>query len=254
VKTLKLIWLAVMMALVGCGTETVGPATIPPPPPVIVKLIMASDTGFWRGNALRLSSLVRGAVNSDGDTVVAPAVTWTLPSGFVRQGDSVLSTREARGTLQASVGAISAAMTTTVLTDLSEKTWRIEYRCYNSAVHMRAVENPPIGQDSVIREYLDGALTYTTSQWDDLRGTIAATERVIRFWKDGMVDTTIQSASTVQMVQDTAKAAVYVRNVENLKMESDTPRVYRAAWKYPNTTWCDSGYIGGGSDFILREP
>jgi hypothetical protein len=244
---------SLLIVLAACGKDSVSPPP-PPPPPVIVQLIMAPDTGFWRGSALRLPSLVRGAITDQGDTVAAPAVTWTLPTGFVRQGDSVLAMREARGAFAASVGSVASSTITTSVTDLSEKTWVIAWRCYNNTVIRRDVEDPPIGQDSIVREYLDGTLSYITSEWDDLRGTIAATERVIRFWKDGMIDTTIQSSSSLQMIQDTATAAVYVRNVENLKMESDTPRVYRAAWNSPHTTWCDSGYLGGGSDFILREP
>lgn len=245
--------LALLLVLAACGKDAVSPAP-PPPPPTIVKLIMAKDTGFWRGGALRLSSLVRGAVNSDGDTVAAPAVAWTLPAGFVRQGDSVLATKEARGALAASVGSVAGSTIATSVTDLSEKTWLVTWRCYNSAVVMRGIENPPIGQDSIIREFLDGSLAYTTSEWSDLRGAITATERVIRFWKDGVIDTTLQIGSSVPMIQDTAKAAVYIPNVENLRMESDTPRAYRSAWVPGHTTWCEAAYVGGGSDFILREP
>jgi hypothetical protein len=238
-----------ILVLAACGKDAVSP-----PPPAIVQLLVAdSAPGFWRGDSLNLASLVIGAVNSAGDTVPAPAVTWTVPSGFVRSGTMLRAIREARGTLQALSGTVSADLITTAVSDLSERTWQMEHRCYNSAVVQRGVESPPIGQDSMIRQQFNGVLTYENGDWKDLRATIQADRRVIRFWKDGVIDTVL-GTSNVLMIQDTAKAAVYVQNVENLKMISDTPRVYIATWDPAHTTWCESSYTGGGSDFTLREP
>lgn len=237
--------------LSACGRDSIAP----PPPPTIVKLLVAdSAPGFWRGDSLALSALVTRAINSDGDTVPAPAITWTTPGGFVRTGAQLRATREARGQLVASSPGVPAAVVNvSALDDLTPRRWALEFRCYNSSVVMRGVESPPIGQDSVIRQQFNGTLSYTTGDWKDLRATIQADRRVIRFWRDGVIDTVL-GTSAIQIIQDTAKAAVYVTNVENLRMVADTPRVYRAIWNPGHTTWCDSGYLGGGSDFILREP
>jgi len=238
-----------LFALAACGDAA---APVNSQPPAIVQLLVADpDTGFWRGSPLTLSGLISGAVNADGDTVAAPAVTWTVPAGFTRVGDQLGAEREARGTLTATAGTLTANIAATAVSDLSTRTWRLDYRCYESTVHMRGIEDPPIGQDSIIRQYFDGSMAYKTSEWDDLRGEIAVSRRFIRFWKDKVVDTTTGNV-VIQIIQDTATAQVYVPSVENLRMESDTPRVYRATWNQGHTTWC-AGYATG-SDFLLSEP
>lgn len=237
--------------LAACGKDAVAPPPPPPPPPVIVKLIMAPDTGFWRGHALGLASLVRGAVNSDGDTVAAPAVTWTLPTGFARQGDSVIATKETRGMLRASFASIADSTGAVAVNDLSVRTWATQKTCYNSVVAHRAVEEPPIGIDSLIYRSTNGSVAYQQTDWKDLRATLTVQHSNIVFWKDGIVDTAI-GTDNFPVVQDTARASIYLPGVENLKMEADSPRVYRAAW-VQGSTWC-ADFIGGGSDFILREP
>jgi hypothetical protein len=219
---------------------------------VIVKLIMAPDTGFWRGHALRLSGLVRGAVTSNGDTVAAPTVTWSLPSGFVRQGDSVRATKEARGALRASFASATDSTPAIAVTDLSARAWAIETRCYNNPNSMRGVEDPPTGQDSVIRFSTSGTVAYQPGDWKELRATLTVASRAFVFWKDGVVDT-VSGTDVYPVVQDTARALISLPSVENFKMEADSPRVYRAAWNGGHSTWCGD-YIGGGSDFILKEP
>lgn len=239
------------LSVAACGDDSRDPIQ-PPPPPTIVKLIMAPDTGFWRGTALRLSSLVRAAVTDHGDTVAAPAVTWILPAGFVRQGDSVLATTEARGALRASFGSAGDSTATLAVNDLSVRSWTTETRCYNNPNSMRGVENPPIGQDSVLRYGSSGVIAYQAGDWKDRRATLTVSFLAIRFWKDGLVDTT-QGTDAYPVTQDTARAAVAMPSVENFRMEADSPRVYRAAWNGGHSTWC-SDYIGGGTDFILKEP
>jgi hypothetical protein len=241
----------VLFALLACGKDAISPPP-PPPPPVIVKLIMAPDTGFWRGNALRLAGLVRAAVTDRGDTVAAPAVTWTLPAGFVRQGDSVLATKEARGALRAVMATAADSVPTLAVNDLSVRTWTTESRCYNNPNSIRDIENPPIGQDSVLRYGRAGVVVYQVGDWKDRRAMLTVDFMAVRFWKDGLVDTLIHSAA-YPVTQDTARAAIAIPGVENFKMEADSPRVYRAAWNGGHSTWC-SDYIGGGTDFVLKEP
>jgi hypothetical protein len=241
-----------MMAL-ACGKDPAG-VTPPPPPPPIVKLIMAPDTGFWRGGAIRLSSLVRGAVTSHGDTVAAPAVTWVLPAGFTRSGDSLLATREARGTLFASFGsAVSDSTSTATMDDLSARgTWESEQRCYNSPNGHRGVEDPPIGVDSAIVTQSNGVLTYSDAHWGkgNFKAVITVDARQIRFWKDGVIDTVLGQTAIVA-TQDTlvialgssiGPAAAWMKRV------ADAPLAYRL--DAPGT--CSSDWLGGGSAFILR--
>lgn len=241
--------LLLIVGVVACKDAS---APIPPATPVIVKLVMAPDTGFYRGQKLSLAGLIRAAVTDSGDTVAAPAaVTWTIPSGFVREGDSVRATREVRGGLQASVEDALDSTATIAVTDLSARIWGTTSRCYNNPNSMRAVEQPPIGLDSILRYSTSGTLAYQAGDWKDRRATLTVQSGAIRFWKDGLVDT-VSDIDVYPVVQDTARAAIAVPSVENFKMEADSPRVYRAAWT-AGSTWCHD-FIGGGSDFILREP
>lgn len=251
---IRLLFIGSIVAIAACGKDSIAPPVPPPPPPppVIVKLIMAQDTGFWRGGAVRLSSLVRGAITNHGDTVAAPAVTWALPAGFVRQGDSVLAIKEARGSLRASFASALDSTATIAVNDLSRRRWAMESRCYNNPNSLRGVENPPIGQDSVIRHSSNGVVVYQAGDFKDLRASLTVDFRAIRFWKDGVVDT-ITHIDIYPLSQDTARTAIALPSVENFKMEADSPRVYRAAWNGGHSTWC-TDYIGGGSDFILKEP
>jgi len=240
------------LLLAACGKDPIAP----PPPPVIIKLIMAQDTGFWRGGAVRLSSLIRGAVTNHGDTVAAPAVTWTLPAGFTRQGDSVLATREVRGELRASFASAADSTATVSVSDLSTRgPWVSESRCYNSPNGMRGVENPPIGVDSAIRTQSNGAAEYTTGDgmWSgEIKLRISIDEQVIRFWKDGVVDTVL-SRTAIVASQDTLQLALGSNigpAVPWMKRTSDSPIVYRL--ESPGT--CSSDWHGGGSAYELRAP
>jgi hypothetical protein len=243
--------IAIIGLLAACK-DTAAPPPPPPPPPMIVKLVMAADTGFYRGQRLSLAHLIRAAVTDHGDTVAAPAtVTWTIPSGFVREGDSVRATREVRGGLRASVDGAVDSTATIAVTDLAARSWAITSRCYNNPSSIRDVENPPIGLDSVFRYSTSGTLAYQAGDWKDRRATLTVQSGAIRFWKDGLVDT-VSGVDAYPVTQDTARAAIAVPSVENFKMEADSPRVYRATWG-AGSTWCHD-FIGGGSDFILKEP
>jgi hypothetical protein len=173
-----------LLALAACGKDAVSP-----PPPVIVKLIMAPDTGFWRGNALRLLSLLRGAVTAAGDTIAAPAVTWSLPAGFIRQGDSVLATREARGALRASLESVTDSTATVAMEDLSApgKVWRGEYRCFGGTWDATRTT------DSVFYLFHEGSVFYSELPWKT--ATYQAVFRfdsvtTIAYLSDGSVVTT----------------------------------------------------------------
>lgn len=240
---------AVLLVLVAACHDVV----TPPPPPTIVQLLVADTApGFWRGDSLALASLVVGAVNSDGDTVPAPAITWSEPSGFARTGGAIRAIREARGTLVASSpGVPSTTLQVAALTDLSARTWGSVKRCYSNPNSHRGVEEPPIGIDSALYSSGNGVLEYQNGDWKDLRATLTVDFVSIVFWKDGVVDT-VRGSDVMQTAQDTGAAKIYLTSVENLRMEADSPRVYRAQW-LAGSTWC-SGFVGGGSDFILREP
>jgi len=242
-----------ILGLAACGKDPVAPPPPPPPPPAIVKLIMAPDTGFWRGGALRLSGLVRAAVTDHGDTVAAPAVTWSIPAGFTKQGDSIMAPREARGTLRASFASATDSSVTTSLDDLSARgTWSAEYRCYDSPNAMRNVENPPTGLDSSIVTISNGVLSYSDAHWgkDNFKGVIAVDERGISFWKDGVVDT-VFNQTTIVTTQDTLQLALG-SNIGPaapwMKRLSDAPLVYRL--DPPGV--CSSDWRGGGTAYELH--
>lgn len=234
-----------LFALVACGKDSVAPPP-PPPPPVIVSLVMAKDTGFWRGQKLSLAQLVRGAVNSDGDTVAAPAVTWTLPSGFVRQGDSLLAVREARGTLRASFGVASDSTATVSMDDLSApgKVWSGGYRCYGGTWDATRTS------DTVIYLFHAGVVHYVVAPWKE--GTYQAdfafdSVTQIAHLSDGSVDTLTTGIQHTWFQQDTLSLSV-IASSDTVPMRKtvDAPNRYSAeaaictistGWQKDGTAW-----------------
>jgi hypothetical protein len=235
----------------------------PPPPPAIVKLLVADpDTGFWLGTAISLSGLVTGAVTEDGDTVAAPAVAWTIPAGFVRNGDLLTASREGRGALIASLaqpqptaGVLGSAanpittIATAAMFDLRVYGWTVEWRCYDSPLSMRGVESPPIGVDSAIISATGDSLSYATTDWADVHLlTLWDQELVIRFWKDGVVDT-LRNASAFSFVQDTTRLWIGTNRIlsdPGLRRVSSDPLIYRL-----NPPGLCSSWRGGGTEFAL---
>jgi hypothetical protein len=249
-KTLRLLWLAVMMALVACG-DAVAPVQ-PPPPPAIVKLLVADpDTGFWLGESLSLSGLVTGAVTENGDTVPPPPLTWTIPAGFTRDGDRITATREARGALQVH-GSGEAVIQLASTFDLSALSWAVAWRCYDAPNGRRDVEDPPIGVDSALIAATGDSLTYSTTDWADVHALkLWVQEVVTRFWKDGVVDTA-RNATAYSFVQDTTRLWFGPNKQADavaLKLVTTTPLVYRMA--PPGI--CSSDWRGGGTEFTVTE-
>lgn len=251
---MRAVVLVVLSALVAaCSGDSNGP----PAPPTIVSLVVAdTNTGFWRSDSLALSTLITGAITDDGDTVDAPALTWTVPAGFHRSGDKLSATREARGQLVASAGGQVPTVPLSVATmdDLSVRgPWSAEHRCYNSPLSHRGVEEPPIGVDSAIVSVSNGQLEYSETEWETVfKMTIAVDERVIRFWKDGVVDTVFNQTAIVAM-QDTLSVALG-SNIGSaspwMKRTSESPMIYRL--DPPGI--CGSAWEDGGTAFELRAP
>jgi len=240
---------ALLFVIAACGKDAIAPPT-----PHVVKLIMASDTGFWRGQKLSLAGLAR-AVMDNGDTVAAPAVSWTLPGGFTQQSDSLLGAHEARGAIHASIAgtAVSDSLGIATLDDLSAKgTWSSQHVCYNSPNGRRGTENPPIGVDSAIVVRSNGVLTYSDANWGkgNFKAVIAVDERVISFWKDGVVDTTF-GQTTIVATQDTLMLALG-SNIGSaapwMKRTSDAPLTYHL--DAPGE--CSSDWQGGGTAYDLK--
>lgn len=278
-----------LLTIAACSGDAGGPDHDDHRAPAIVKLLVADpDTGFWLGESLTLSSLIVGAVNSDGDTVAAPPVTWTIPAGFVRSGDSLKATREARGSLivtaqpvSASADAsfasetapqVSATIQASTITDLaSREPWSSEQRCYNSPTAMRDVESPPIGIDSSIITRFNGTMAYSATDWADVfRATISVDELVLVFWKDGVVDTTFnrtaiiaaQDTLAVALGSNIGSAAPWMRRVSDAPIvyRLDPPGVCSGDWLGPdgiadNEEPGQPGYPpDGGTAFELRAP
>jgi hypothetical protein len=239
---------AALVLLAACGKDSVSPPPPPPPPPpVIVKLIMAPDTGFWRGSALRLPGLVRGAVTDQGDTVAAPAVTWTLPTSFVRQGDSVLATREARGALRASFGStVLDSTVTATMDDLSApgKVWSGGYRCYGGTWDATRTT------DTVIYMFHSGVVHYSVAPWKDAAYQADfAFDSVtqVAYLSDGSVDTVTTGIQHTWFQQDTLSLSV-IASSDTVPMRKpvDEPNRYTAeaaictvgtGWQKDGTAW-----------------
>lgn len=177
-------FLLLAMLTTACGDF--GPGKVDP---VIVKLVMVSDTGFWRGEKLSLTHLVRAAVTSAGDTVPAPAVTWQIPNSFIRQGDSIWTTRESRGALRASLGNVVDSTETATMENLATpgKIWRGGYRCYGGTWDATRMT------DSMIYQFHEGTVSYSALPWK--AATYLATFRFdsvtsVAYLSDGSVITT----------------------------------------------------------------
>lgn len=254
--------LALVVLLAACSDSS-GP---PSQPPVIVKLVVASDTGFWRGAGLQLSTLVTGAITAEGDTIAAQGVAWTVPSGFTQSGDDLTAIREARGALVATIGPVTASIRAAALDDLSTAAgWSATWRCYNSTVHMRGIEHPPIGLDSIIGRQSNGAVTYTETRWSDvMQISMAVDEEIIRFWKDGVTDT-VHNRTAIPAMQDTLSVALGTNvgpAARWMKRVAESPIMYRL--DAPGT--CSGDWVGadgrhdaanpndGGTAFELRAP
>jgi hypothetical protein len=251
-------YLVAVLALViaGCGKDAASPpppppASPPPPPPapVIVKLVMASDTGFWRDEKISLSHLVRGAITDKGDTVAAPTVTWAIPAGFVRQGDSLRATKEARGELRAMLGSVTDSTTTTVMEDLSAggKVWQGTYRCYGGAWDATR------GTDTVIYHFQNGEVYYSVAPWK--AGTFQAQFRfdsvtAIAYLSDATVDTIVYHAAGGEryLFQQDVLSLSVISSDDTIPMERpfDAQKFYRSTapicttqkgWQRDGTPW-----------------
>jgi hypothetical protein len=231
--------------IAACGKDAVSPPP-PPPPPVIVKLIMASDTGFWRGQKISLAQLVRGAINSNGDTVAAPAVTWTIPSGFAREGDSLVATHEARGQLRASFGVVSDSTATVSMDDLAApgKVWNGGYRCYGGAWDATRTT------DTVVYSFHSATVLYSVAPWRE--GAYQASFAFdsvtqIAYLSDGTVDTVKTGVQRAYFQQDTLSLSV-IASSDTVPMRKpvDDPNRYTAeapicttttGWQKDGTPW-----------------
>lgn len=252
----------VMLLLAACGGDGTSPVT-PSDPPAIVKLLVADpDTGFWLGSGLSLTGLVTGAVNEDGDTVAAPPLAWSVPVGFVRTGEQLTASREARGALTVT-GSASAAIQLATVLDLRRR-WEASWRCYNSPVSIRGVENPPIGLDSIVVIEVGDSVTYAPKDWRDaheLRMWAHGSSQ--RFWKDGVVDTA-HYVTNRPFVQDTSRlwlGVVKQADHPGLARVSEAPLVYRqdppgvcsSDWVGPDGRHTTTHDTDGGTAFELRE-
>jgi len=241
--------LVLLVLLVGCGKEAIAP-----PPPAIVKLIMVQDTGFWRGGAVRLSSLVRGAITDHGDTVAAPAVTWSLPAGFAKQGDSILATREARGGVRATLsGTVLDSTTAASMDDLSAngKLWTGGYRCYGGAWDATRTT------DSVIYGFYQGAVFYSQAPWKG--GLYQAEFRFdsvseISYLSDGTVDTLAlrpNGGERHYFQQDTGSLRFIASDADTIAMQRPIDTKYVSATAVCTTA---SGWQKDGTPWELTTP
>lgn len=268
VPVLPFCFIAASAAFIACGEPTT-----PVPPPAgsaIVKLLVADpDTGFWLGGSISLSSLVTGAVTEDGDTIPAPPVTWSIPAGFVRTGDLLTATREARGALVPSIsapasvsktaagtshaGAVSASIQISSLDNLATRRWGYEYRCYSG----KDAQGNLVTDSTWVTMY-GGEISYDVTPWPGVFYAFVRpdSQRVIHAWAGGAVDTLInRNASQQILVQDTLATGLYLRGdttgvaAQWTRRVSDSPVIYRldAPGVCPSATWAS------GSAFELRE-
>lgn len=202
-------WAALLALVVSCGG---GEGSTAPATPAkkkeatIAKLIVATaDTGFWKGQSLDLSKLVKGAVTTDGDTVAPPAVTWAVPSGFAQSGNAISATRESRGELVASFGTITASpVKLAAMQDLAQgMKWNAEYRCYGGTWDATRTT------DTVAYQFHSGAASYSEAPW--ARGSFQAmftfdSLTQTAYLSDGSVSKTVLRGSSYRYLfhQDTA--------------------------------------------------
>lgn len=237
------------LVLIACS-DSAGPPPLPPPPPAIVKLIVTdSQPGFWRGDSLSLAQLVTRAIDAEGDTVAAPAVTWTVPDGFARAGNMVRATREARGPLVVSATGIpSISLTVASMDNLAERAgWSGGYTCYGGTWDATRTT------DTVVYQFHEGSVHYSDAPWAP--GTFQAEFRfdsvtTIAYLSDGSIATIgsrPNNGDRHNFQQDTLSLRLIAStDTVPMRRKIDSPAVYEShapicrvgtGWKRDGTPW-----------------
>lgn len=209
------------------------------PGPAASLTLTTLDTVLLLGERLVPRQVVAGLADAYGNPIPVSQVQVVAPGAWTTLGDSLWSDVEATGAIQLQAGSAQASLRATAVLDLRPVRWHVAYTCgglpqvrgnVNIVVDTIAITGPI---DSAVYAW-DGHPAFSPTL--GMRALLFYTATQVRYWADGLVDTTTYVQQQYVATQGVGALSFDGWGSGTATLAQASPR------RYQGGSWCQGGW------------